>query len=606
MAKEQVSYRVRLKNTTCDLYENLSKKSKVVATIKNTKDYICSVTDDTNGMWFYLANPAGWIYGGDVTIVAKGSTQELMNLKPENQNKQTTTNQPATKTNQYTNNTVKNINDGSTSSTKGGGGVSMDTGQYTGDMDTSVTGTGVNDISTLDQSQFTYEADLDKYDIGGDLESQLDFKTIKGIFGMPYQYSTSVDRRLSGKNDEMEYGRKFSEKIVMNAPLLFMTPGRPAFMAGYSDEYKRKIAQKLYGMGLNDDEALSDVSDGRYYTFEFAYDDYYTYVNQMVQKASVMAGIGDEKFDGVPLKRYNWANYKNDNLKTFISGSEYVCFYTEFEPQVNESFGNTTGDSSIASTINQLSDLGKEAAFLMGAGAGIDLDAAIKSGLNENLESFTNFFNKWGGSGVASVANKLFKGVSTLALGGHIAFPEIWKDSDFTQSYNITVKFASPDGDPYSQFLNVLVPYYHLLGFMLPQALGVNDYTSPFLVRASMGGAFNCEMGMITSLDVTKGPTWNQYNLPMEMTVSFTIKDMYKTMYMTNTDNVSKFLKHSQFVDFLSNSVGVNVNMPEIGRTLNYYKNFSIDSKINNAVNNIGNSMNNFLSNQVSKLKILW
>ena len=463
----------------------------------------------------------------------------------------------------------------------------------------------ISEQSDLDTSNLTYEPDLNKYDIGSNVESYLSFKQINGVFGMPYQYTPTVDRRLSGSKDPMEYGRKFSEKILMQAPLVFMTPGRPQFMSGYSDEYKQKVMQRLYDMGVTNDEALVD-EDGRYYTFKFAYDEYYTYVNTMIQRAACILGIGDEKFQGTPLSKYNWAEYKNDELNVYISGSEYTCFYAEAENTQSESFGNSTGDSSIASSINQLSDLGKEAAFLMGNAAGIELDTAIKSGYNSNLEAFSNFFNKWGGNGAASVANKLFGGVSSLAMGGHLAFPEIWKDSDYTQSYNVSIKLATPDGDKYSQFINVMVPYYHLLGFVLPQALGYNGYTSPFLVRACFGGAWNCEMGIITSMDVSKGPSWNQYKMPTEMTIQFTIKDLYKALAMTNEQSTSKFLKHSQYVDFLANSVGVNINIPEIGRQLNMYKNFMMGHKVSTVIDNMQNSMSNFLSNQVSKIKILF
>ena len=601
---------VKIKNNAYDVYNSYSTSSKYTSKSIVDGDTFKSQKQTDDGKWFYIADLNGWVQSSVVSLT--DSKSESLSSKDQNKSKDKyngNQNQNTTSTND----SMKTINSGNsqqetnTQSTvneknHGGGGMNLDTGEKFNSVGEPLAG-----FDQISNESLTYEPDLDTYDIGADVESYLDFKQIKGVFGMPYQYAPSVDRRLVSGSDEMEYGRKFTEKIVMNAPLLFMTPGRPQFMAGYSDSYKKRIMQKLYEMGINEGgDELTDVGNGRYYSFKFAYDEYYSYVNLMVQRAACILGIGDEKFDGTPLKRYNWANYKNDNLKTFISGSEYTTFYIEAEPTTNESFGNSTGDSSIASSINQLSDLGKEVSFLLGAGAGYDLEASIKSGMNDNLQSFTNFFNKWGGNGAGAIANKIFGGVSTLAMGGHLAFPEIWKDSDYTQSYNVTVKLITPDGDPYSQFINVMVPYYHLLGFVLPQALGYNEYTSPFLVRASYGGGFNCEMGIITSMDVQKGPSWNQFKMPLEMTISFTIKDLYKVMAMTNTSSTTEFLKHSQFVDFLANSVGVNINMPEIGRTLSMYKDFMLGGKVNTSINNIQNSMTNFLSNQVSKLKILW
>lgn len=560
-----------------NVYFSYSFESASVLKKNKKSKYTSSHTTD-NCKWYFIPGLKGWVSCLDVKPELSGTT-----VDPKEQVRKDIYEQYKTSNTPQTDKLIKTID-------------------VMGDIEADSDPSFMDNIS---MESLTYEPDLNKYDIGSDVESYLDFKQIKGIFGMPYQYSPNVDRRLMNKDDEMEYGRKFTEKIVMPASLLFLTPGRPQFMAGYSDTYKKRVMQKLYELGVQNDSFLEDIDDGKYYSFKFAYDEYYTYVNTMIQRAAQIAGLGDEKFDGVPLKRYNWANYKNDNLKTFVSGSEYTTFYIEAEQTTSESFGNTTGDSSIASSINQLSDIGKEVSFLLGAAAGYDLEAAVRTSMTDNLQSFTNFFNKWGGSGAGAVANKIFGGVSALAMGGHLAFPEIWKDSDYTQSYNITIKLASPDGDPYSQFINVMVPYYHLCGYVLPQALGYNEYTSPFLVRASSPG-MNCQMGIITSMDATNGPTWNQFKMPLEMTINITIKDLYKVMAMTNTSSTTEFLKHSQYVDFIANSVGVNINLPEIGRTLSMYKDFTIGGKINTVGNNIKNSMNNFLSNQVSKLKLLW
>ena len=552
---QNMTREIKIKNNAYNVYSSYSTESSYKSKSIVDGDTFKSEKQTDNGKWFYVSELKGWIRSSDIKLSKTNSES----LKSKEQNSSKPKYDDSINTNSAsTNSSINTINSGNSQT---------DTNTHVSGSGKSHGGGGMS-FDGISSESLTYEPDLDKYDIGSDVESYLDFKQIKGVFGMPYQYPPSVDRRLISGSDEMEYGRKFTEKIVMNAPLLFMTPGRPQFMAGYSDSYKKRVMQKLYDLGVSNNEELTNIDqEGRYYSFKFAYDEYYSYVNLMVQRAACILGIGDEKFDGVPLKRYNWANYKNDNLKTFISGSEYTTFYIEAEPTVNESFGNSTGDSSIASSINQLSDIGKEVSFLIGAGAGYDLEAAVRAGLTDNLQSFSNFFDKWGGNGAGAIANKIFGGVSTLAMGGHLAFPEIWKDSDYTQSYNISIKLVTPDGDPYSLFINVMVPYYHLLGFVMPQALGYNEYTSPFLVRASYGGGFNCEMGMITSMDVQKGPSWNQFKMPLEMNISFTIKDLYKVMAMTNTSSTTEFLKHSQFVDFLANSVGVNINMPEIGRT---------------------------------------
>ena len=99
------------------------------------------------------------------------------------------------------------------------------------------------------------------------------------------------------------------------------------------------------------------------------------------------------------------------------------------------------------------------------------------------------------------------------------------------------MKLISPSGDKLSVFLNILVPIYHLLALVLPrQSKGTPEgYYSPFLVKAACKSLLNIDMGIITDLNLTKGgeAEWTVDGLPTVAEISFTIKDLYEGLSMT-------------------------------------------------------------------------
>ena len=72
--------------------------------------------------------------------------------------------------------------------------------------------------------------------------SKLLTNNLTGIYGIPYQFMDTVDRRLS---DDTTFGRKYAEKIVGRMPLLFLTPGRQEFMTEFNKTDKKNVLNKL-------------------------------------------------------------------------------------------------------------------------------------------------------------------------------------------------------------------------------------------------------------------------------------------------------------------------------------------------------------------------
>lgn len=442
-----------------------------------------------------------------------------------------------------------------------------------------------------------------------DYAEKLMVQNLQGIHGIPYQFLPSVDYRLTNK---VSIGRKYAERIVMKMPLVLFSPGKPDFGASFSKKDKKNIVQSLLNTTLGKGVKKGTLNkilkgEGRYYTFTFDYKGYYEYVDKSLRYCAVMMGIGGVTHatygyvksngivsnvlgtmgsKGIPkkkkkqkLKSFRWSNFVNNNLKGFINSKEYVAFYVDSETSISESFGNSTSESSIGGLVNNASDLSKEIQFLMGPAAGIKIDAMDTESFEQSYDQVKNIADKYlGGSKLMKRLGEMF---TTIGRGGKLMFPELWGDSTYSKNYNLSLKLRTPDGDKISWYLNILVPLIHILGLAAPHALGPNGYSSPFLVRVFYKGIFNCDMGLITDVDITKGKegAWTVDGLPTEVDVSITIKDLYSMFAMSGggkslTKDIN-FFNNTALLDYLCSSCGININKIEMSRQLECYAAFS-------------------------------
>lgn len=418
----------------------------------------------------------------------------------------------------------------------------------------------------------------------------LDIKSIRGIMGKPHQFLPYTDPRVDLSMDNQAFGRVYAEKIIKPMPLLFMTPGIPSFMSSFSKKQKKTVlenfASKLEIKIGNFDELVTSKG-GKYYSLKFSYIDYFSYVNAMLRSAAFYLGIEDETLndDGKKLGSLNWfftngdivTNdiFDNNGLSNFLGTyAGAIPFYVEAETRTSDDFSNSTTQSSLSSSIDGVSDQARELNYLIGnvagnIGAGQMYDELMSIGgdaISNTADTVEGLLG--GGNIISNIMSKL----QTIISGGRMVFPEIWSDSSFSRSYRITIKLNSPSGDKLSIFYNILVPIYHLIAFVLPRNSTGQTFYSPFLVRAYYKGIFNIDMGIITDMSVSKGSDgeWTPDGLPTTAEVSFEIKDLYDVLSMSKADSdIDKgILSNISELDYIANSCGININEPEITRTI--------------------------------------
>ena len=531
MAATNIKYTIRVNVPVANIYRDDSKNSDtIVATTYQGYELIATkVSDDKQ--FYYIPAYEGWIQLSNFSITNVNTAPEVSDVFIKGVTKTT----DASKEFAGKQNRVVNISDPTTLSSMTISDLIVSPG-YT---------SGAGPLAT------------------GNADST------SGIFGIPYQFMANVDRRFKAANRNGVgdgIGRKFGEKILARNNLVYFQPGESQFMPGCTEEEKESVLGALVEGGGGVDVLKSNA---RYYSFKLDYDDYFKYVNTACHGvASLMDLSGQQITVGghtSTVGNFQWQNALNNTLaKTVFGTGKNLIFYMDGYNQVSEDYGNSTRESSLVSTVNGYSDTVKEINYIMGyTGQNSEFFNDVSEGYEETFSSIKEGIAEFGSG--KGVLHALLGNATTVLSGGKLVFPEMWSDSDYDRTYNIDIKLRSPEADDLSIYLNIIVPYIHLVALTAPRDFDIdgngNGYKAPFLVRAFVRSMFNIDLGIITSLSVTKGGEGNwaaATNLPTAIDVSLSIKDLYKSMYISNGDNPARLVANDAEMEQLMTVSGVD------------------------------------------------
>lgn len=287
----------------------------------------------------------------------------------------------------------------------------------------------------------------------------------------------------------------------------------------------------------------------------------------------------------------------------------YVQFYMAPDT-FSENLSNSTMQSSIVSQlVEKASTTTKEIRFLTNSLAGdkaLEAASNIASMADSAVEGLNQAFS---GGFLTDVMSRIASVGKHVIAGDTMVFPEIFDRSEYSKNYSINIALKTPYGDKYSYYMNILVPLCHLIALTAPKQTTANTYSSPFLVRAFVPGQWNCNLGIIDSLEIRKGGANGSLSVdgyPLEVDVTLRIKDLYSDLMIAPTTDPFLFLGNQGLVDFLAVNCGLDLTIP------NYDAKFklTIDSVKQAYLFDVGENMieaaTNTFDNALKKLLNSW
>lgn len=247
-----------------------------------------------------------------------------------------------------------------------------------------------------------------------------------------------------------------------------------------------------------------------------------------------------------------------------IDNMSCVQFYIQ-PPTADISVNNNTTSSKMEGILNTASDTMKEIAFVTNSAGVLNMEE-----LNEYSDSALGALSSYMGNSnttIGGVLERILQVGSNTLKGENVIFPEIYQNSNTGSGFQITINLKSPYGDRISYYLNILVPLLHLVALAYPKQATANTYASPFLIKAYVPGMYHCNMGIVSSLTISKRTSDGSVNvdgLPMELEVSMNIQDLYSDMSIASSSEPALFLMNGSLVDFLAVNCGIDITEPHI------------------------------------------
>lgn len=446
--------------------------------------------------------------------------------------------------------------------------------------------------------------------------------------GTPPKYNMDIDIQYT--DFITAGGGRVINRTLMSSPsILSICPGKvemfPDMLGSKKDTFFDAMYQAANGNSKLLDKIKADepaMFSGKMYRFVADTQNYAKYVNGLCRASAILLGIGDKlvPYTTTKLKDFDYTywsirnkynpmqaasqdpdgsmfrNFWNGLLKTGkrilsvpTDDTSYINFFLNgSETSVSESITNSHSASPLENIVNGASSAGALLNYFTGSGFNIsDADAtqAIEAALGNAGETF---------SGIIKLGENFMK-------GGRMVLPDMIDGASYGKSISVSTRFISPYGDKYSIFLKCIVPVCHILALTLPKQLSDNMYTFPFLIRASQLGSFNVDLGLITSLNITRGgsddTSYSTNGVATEWDVQMEITPLVNELMMTPTDHPVLFCKNEMMLDYLGNFCGFDVLAAQLDTKMDLMMTFvknifldwppSLENKLSDTIYNV-------------------
>ncbi len=251
-----------------------------------------------------------------------------------------------------------------------------------------------------------------------------------------------------------------------------------------------------------------------------------------------------------------WDIFTERARATATGADKFISFRINKSTDSSESISNSTGQSTIAQFLNSQASAGRDRTFSSGGSVlkNIPVFGSLLKGASDVL------------MGAATQVGMVGLASAVMTGSGFVDIPDVWMSSSFSKSYNFSFQLRAPAGDNLSITQSLYVPLAMLLPLACPRSVGLNSYTSPFLIKAYCKGMFAVPLGIVDSLNIQRGASefgWNMSRLPTVLNISMTIKDLAPIMHLAIADGISGtriFGNNTSFQEYLLTLSGMGLN----------------------------------------------
>lgn len=259
----------------------------------------------------------------------------------------------------------------------------------------------------------------------------------------------------------------------------------------------------------------------------------------------------EEAYASAQDDRSDYGSYFKGTLEflkaEFNEGSQWVSIRVENTGTSTSTFGNTTEESGLATSINSAS--AKAQSMKMNFANG-----------NIGDDMFSQFGEMAFGavtSVIGSVGSAIGAGaIGAMLGGGRLDIPKYWTESTATlPGGNYSVKLRTPYGNKVSIFKDLYIPQCMIMCLALPKAAGPSAYTSPFTLEIFDPGRWQSALAIMENLNIERGTGnlgWSKEGYPLGIDISFDIVDLTTIMAMPLTGQSFSFNDRSAYTDYMA------------------------------------------------------
>lgn len=276
------------------------------------------------------------------------------------------------------------------------------------------------------------------------------------------------------------------------------------------------------------------------------------------QEAKYKEGEGWSLVDSVENGVSEWWS----SLKGSVMGSgNHVGFKLEKGISFTESITNQSEETGLAAQMNNASNEKRKEQNVFGNGFAASM-AAIATNIGEGgkiLDVAKNtFIDKVKKEGAKALAEMTGFDIGKVLLTGNgfLEIPKVWGGSTTDMgTVSMSFRLRSRYGDPVSIFQSIYIPLFLLLALAAPRAVGSHAYASPFLVRVFCKGMFHIPLGLISSLQITRGGDehgWSDQFLPLSVDVQVQVENLCPQLYLSMNNGIfDTFTRNTQMQAYL-------------------------------------------------------